>query len=92
MSKTFYTKEKLVNAVKNSYSISQSLKKLGLDASGNNYQIFKKRINNFNIDTSHFTGQGHLKGKTHNWAKTKPLKEILIENSYYNSHRLKLRS
>jgi 5-methylcytosine-specific restriction endonuclease McrA len=36
------------------------------------------------------TGQGHLKGKTHNY-NTKPIDELLVENSIYQSFKLKNR-
>jgi hypothetical protein len=35
------------------------------------------------LDTSHFTGQGHLRGKTHGWTPSRPLAEILVANSTY---------
>ena len=89
--KTSYSKEQLIKAIKTSFSIRQVLKQLNLKEAGGNYTTIKKLIKEFKLDTSHFTGQGHLKGKTHNWAKTIPLKDILVKNNTYNSHKLKLR-
>jgi hypothetical protein len=44
------------------------------------------------LDISHFTGQGHLKGKHHGWTPKRPLTEILIVNSTYgNLSKLKAR-
>jgi hypothetical protein len=38
-------------------------------------------------DTSHFTGQGHLRGKTHSWTPRRPLNEILVQNSTYRDNK-----
>ena len=72
-------------AVKNSISIRETLKKLGVCAEGGNYRIFRRYKEKWNVDTRHFLGQGHLKNKTHNWSPAIPLKEILIENSTYTN-------
>jgi 5-methylcytosine-specific restriction endonuclease McrA len=90
--RTNYTEEEFKNAVETSYSISQVLIKLSLEPTGGNYALFYSRVKKLGIDTSHFTGKGHLKGKTHNWSKSIPLEEILVENSsYFNTHDLKRR-
>jgi Zn finger protein HypA/HybF involved in hydrogenase expression len=78
-----YTDEQFVFTVKNSYSISQVLEKLGLSPTGSNYKCFKLRAKTLNIDYSHFTGQSYLKGRTHNWNNKIPLIEILVKNSEY---------
>lgn len=69
--------EDFIKAVKESFSISQALKAIGLEAKGGNYKIFKKRAKDLNCDLSHFTGQAYLKGKKHFWAK-----EMSIEESF----------
>jgi len=81
-----YTKEELKKAAKNSYSKAMTLRSLGIPPAGGNYKILDKYTRKWNIDTSHFTGKGHLKGKTHNWAKKIPLTEILVKNSNYSSN------
>jgi len=87
-----YSENDFIKYVKNSTSISQVLKKLGLIASGGNYIIAKRRIKVLQIDISHFTGQHYLKGKTHNWAKKYLLNDIMVENStYINTNSLKKR-
>jgi len=50
----------------------------------------KKYIKEYNLNTSHFTGQGWLKGKTHTFTQ-KPLSKILVDGKYYKSYRLKER-
>jgi len=83
-----YTDDQFKEAVKTSYSIAQVLRKLSLSAAGGNYKSVKWRIKKLNLDNSHFTGQAHLKGKTHNWSKGIPLEEIMVEDSTYlwNQH------
>lgn len=75
--------EEFAKVVEKSTSIRQVLKKLGLVEAGGNYQTIKRQIKLLKLDTSHFTGQGHLRGKKHNWAKKRPLNEILVKDSDY---------
>lgn len=92
MSKHKYSLSEFVNAVSNCYSISAVLRCLGLVPSGGNYKIFYNYIKKNNIDISHFTGQGHLRGKTNHYNKPLPLEQICVENSTYNySNSLKKR-
>lgn len=85
------TEEGLRQLVKDSYSKAEVIKKIGLDVSGANYRGFYILVKKWNIDTSHFTGQGHLKNKSHNWSIKHNLEDILVEYSVYGSHKLKLR-
>lgn len=78
-----YTEKDFIEMVKNSTSISQVLKGLGLRPTGGNYGVAKRRILVLKLDTSHFTGQSYLKGETHNWAKKIPLVEIMVNHSTY---------
>lgn len=85
-----YTIKEFRDAVQGSYSIAQALTKLGVSPKGGNYRVFKKFEKLYGIDTSHFTGQGHLKGKTHKF-NTIPLEEILVKDYEYNSNKLRKR-
>ena len=85
-----YTDQQLIDAVKNSFSYRQVFKKIGL-AENSGYDSIKKKINSLKLDTSHFTGQAYLKGRTHNWTKKKPLKELMVRNSTYDRGNLKKR-
>lgn len=85
MGRRKYTDNQLIEAVKNSLSIAGVLKYLGLSPFGSRYKIFNMDIERLGLDISHFTGQGHLKGKTHSWSKKRPLNEILVQNSNYTS-------
>lgn len=86
-----YTDDQFIEVVKKNLSVRECLKQLGVRPTGGNYKVFHKRISDLNLDTSHFTGMGHLKGKTHNYRPAKELEEVLTENSYYQSHKLRLR-
>ena len=59
-----YTKEWLEELCKNSYSLAEVLRKAGRKPGGGSQTTLKKKIEEFNIDTSHFTGQLWNKGKT----------------------------
>ena len=54
---TKYTKELLEENVKNCYSFSEMCKRLGLKSYGSNPKTLKKKMDEFGIDYSHFTGQ-----------------------------------
>lgn len=69
----------------------EQLKLLGLRVAGGNYKTLYAHIDEYKIDTSHWTGQGHLRGRTHTWAPKVPLDEILIENSRYRGGSYKLK-
>lgn len=81
--KTTYTEQEFIEVVKTNYSIASCLMALGLKQYGGNYKTFHAKIKYLNLDITHFTGQGHLKGKTHNWSNPKPLNKILVKNSTY---------
>lgn len=76
-------KDVFINAVKNNYSIASTIRELGLFVGGANYKMVKMRIKEWKLDTSHWTGQAHNKGKNHNYGKRIPLEEILIVDSTY---------
>lgn len=63
MTKYKYTTETLAKAVADSFSIAAVLRELGIPLAGGSQSHIKRRIINAGIDISHFTGQGHMKGK-----------------------------
>lgn len=93
MNKRKWTDEQLIEAVKSNISLRQTLLSLGLcGKGGGGYTAIQAKIKILGLDTSHFLGEGYLKGKTHNWSKKQSLEEILVENSTrLNSQSLKLR-
>jgi hypothetical protein len=84
-----YTKELLEPIVKKSISTAQVLKALGLKLTGGNYSHINKVIKKFNIDRSHFTGQGHNKGKPA--RNRKPTQYYLDNKGFIKSHALRNR-
>lgn len=84
-----FTEEQLRKAVKDSFSLAQTLKTLGLVPCGGNYLVLKKTIAYFNLDISHFTGQLWNKGKT---IGAKQLTENYLNNNVrISSFKLKKR-
>ncbi|MGI0058755.1 MAG: HNH endonuclease [Nitrosotalea sp.] len=86
-----YTDKQFIEAVKNNYSVRNVLKTLGLAPAGGSYKTFYANVKRLDIDTSHFTGQGFLKGKTHNWAVKIPLEEVLVNGRSCTTSSLKER-
>ncbi|MEU6232045.1 HNH endonuclease signature motif containing protein [Kitasatospora sp. NPDC047058] len=58
-----YTRELLEEAVSASYSVAGVVRYLGLRPAGGTQTHIGRRIKEFGIDTSHFTGQAHNRGK-----------------------------
>lgn len=78
------SKEYLESLVKASTTFSQVLKALGYhERGGRPWNNLKKRLEELNIDISHF------KGKAHGTSQTKKyeLLDILCENSTYSNNR-----
>ena len=80
----------LPEIVKQSHSVRQVIQALGLVPAGGNYEQVQKYILQLNLDTSHFTGQGHLRGKTHTYTR-RPLSDYTEKGVPIQSHKLKLR-
>ena len=59
-----YDQLQLREAVKNSTSLRQVLEVLGVAPYGGNYEVLRRAIRHFGLETSHFTGQRWNKGKT----------------------------
>lgn len=84
-----WKKENLIEAVKSSKSYAEVLRKLNLKAAGGNYIQIKKYISEYNLDITHFSGQGWSKGINRN-TKAVDLKEKLVDGKFVNSNRLRL--
>ena len=61
--KVIITDEDLALAVKESTSIYGVLRNLGKKLAGGSHSHYSRRIKSLGLDTSHFTGQAHNKGK-----------------------------
>lgn len=91
MSKRNWTDVQIIEAVANNHSIAGVIRSLGLIPSGGNYATVKNKIKKLNLNISHFTGKGWNIGLKFKPNKAKPLSEILVENSNYESSKLKRR-
>ena len=90
--KKFYTKEDVVIAVAKNKSIAGVLRQLGLRPIGGNYKTVHRLINEYGLDTSHFTGQGWNVGLGFKPKQSMKDEEIFIDNSDYRcSWRLRER-
>jgi hypothetical protein len=69
----YWTKEELENVVQNSLTYSEVLKKIGYVNSGKTSENLKKRLEEDNIDTSHF------KQKKQDSKRTE--ENVFVENS-----------
>ena len=56
MNKNVISKEEAEKIVKECYSIADFCRKVGWQPRGDNYKIFHKYVKQYNLDTSHFTG------------------------------------
>jgi hypothetical protein len=84
-----YTLEQLIDAVKISTSMRQVLLTLGVAPYGGNYDVLRKAIKHFKLDTSHFTGQAWNKGKN---LPSRVSTESYLKNELpIQSHKLKNR-
>lgn len=85
-----WTDEQLIAAVKISRSNRSVLIALNLIPAGGNYAQIKRRIEELELDIAHFTGMGWNKGGT-SPRKATSLDLLLVENSNFQSHKLKRR-
>ncbi len=86
-----WTNEELKEAVATSKSIRAVLIKLGLIPAGGNYRHIAQTIKDLGLDSTHFTGMGWRRGRTFDFVPQKSLAEILVENSDFQSFKLKKR-
>lgn len=87
-----YSREDIIEAVKTSFSLAEVLRKLNLKPLGGNYRTIKNNIIRYDINISHFTGQGWNKFGHKNFGGSgKPLKAALSINSSLSSSNVKER-
>lgn len=88
MAKFDYSYENLKSAVEKSKSYLETLRNLGTTSKGGNYNTLKRKIKEYDIDTSHFLKSGWNK----NTSSIKvPIEEYLNNNKKISSYQLKLR-
>lgn len=86
-----WTVTQLKNAAKQSRSYRQVLQRLGLKEAGGNYEQVKKYVRESGVDVGHFTGKLWNKGLTGLKKASLPLQDILVQGSFFQSHKLKNR-
>jgi len=86
-----WNKEQLQNAVANSTSIRQVIYKLGLKPAGGNYAQVNRYVKEYKFETGHLTGKVWNKGLKGIGKPRIPLEKILIDNSSFQSYKLKNR-
>lgn len=85
MSRRRWKDEDFIKAVKESISVAETLRAIGLQVTGSNYKTVHRTVARMGLNTDHWLGQSHLQGKSHKWTKKTPLTEIMLENSTYGS-------
>lgn len=80
-----WNKEKIISVIKDCDSFSQLLLKLGIPRRGNNIYTLKKKLEEFNIDYSHFT----YGNKSKQWENYVPAKEYLGTDKFITANKLK---
>lgn len=89
MAKKKYTKEYLESIVKDCTSILEVCRKVGITG-GSGSATIKRNIEKFNIDISHFKGQGWNKGMTGlDETAVFPLEKLLDKNTKVKGNALK---
>lgn len=88
MKKVEYTKELLESHVKECYSFAELCRRLGLKPEGSNPKTLRKKMDEFEVDYSHFTGQAWHKNPENPVYKGKYLPE-LCEHSSLSSSNIK---
>jgi len=82
-------KENLSDIVSSSISFRQVLLRLNLKESGGNYRMIQKKIRSLKLDTSHFLGRSHNKGKAFGYQY--PLQDYLSNKRFMQSNELRKR-
>lgn len=86
-----WTLSQLKKAVKNSRSYRQILNCLGLREAGGNYAQIKKYVKEYNLDITHLKGRAWNKGLKGIGKPRRLLKDILVQDSDFQSYKLKNR-
>ena len=81
----------LPEIVKTSTSIAEVLRKLGLRPVGGNYTTIKRHVSSMGLDTGHFLGQAHSRGRKLGPKPKVPLEEVLVAGRFCNTYHLKER-
>ena len=87
-----YEKEFFAKQVADSLSFADVATKIGVVPKGSNYKTIQKYIKLYELDTTHFLGQGWRKDLKHTEKIARiPLEDLLKENTNFKSDTLKRR-
>lgn len=86
---TIINKEVITEIVSRCYTIADVCRELGWQPRGGNYRVVHRYIKDYNLDTSHFTGQRTNIGNKLNSAIEKPVNEYLKKDSNIKASALK---
>lgn len=84
-----YGEKEAREAVADSRSFAEALRKLGMSVAGGNHRLFKEWVARWEIPTDHFDGGASVRRLPSKVAK--PLDEVLVQNSTYPRNKLKQR-
>ena len=89
-----YTREQLAEVARNSLTMSDVLRQLGLRLAGGTHAHIKRRLAAYEIDTTHFVGSRANRGEGHvGGPATAAWQEVLVlrspESRRERSHRLR---
>ena len=87
--KEYYERENLEKIIKESFSYTSCLKKIGLSNRPGNYDTLKKYIKLYNIDIDHFYTDKKQGMLNYSLNIKIPTIDILVENSPFNRRSLK---
>ena len=91
MRKRTWSDNDLQQAVKDNHTLAGVFRQIGLSTSPGNYSFIHGHIQRLGLDTSHMTGQAHLRGKQHKHKGFQETKDILVEGSHYGGPSLRKR-
>ena len=92
MKKVNYSKELLEQKVKDCYSFAELCRRLGLKPEGSNPNTVKKKLDEFGVDYSHFTGQGWKKKGHPSFEKNSiPLDKFFVKGNIQRPSKIKER-
>ena len=86
MKKVSYTKELLEEKIKDCYSLCELCRRLGLKPVGGNINSVKRKLDEFNVDYSHFTGMNWNVNPNNPVYRGKFLPNLCEHSSLRSSH------
>lgn len=85
-SRLTWTDQQLTEIVRTSVTVAEVMRRLGYKPSGGIHRMLIGHFRRLGLDTTHFTGQSWARGLVvPALRRTRPLEEVLVENSTYTS-------